>query len=327
MANPAYPRANTGPAQNSVSEGVPGQASTIGTSSIQGGLIPVQPGPDGWGMWLLNRFAPSKVMGIKRSFTLLGLLALSVAPLSSAAGQVRIVGRVVDDLTEFPIPNVRITLLARDGTTLARTETDGTGTFDFSVRRRSGVKIEAARFGYVSNTTPVLYFDNRIFFQVEVRLDPDVILLAPLEVIAWSERPENAMLEGFRRRRETGLGTFITREEFEQRKPSLVTDLLREVPGLDVASTGSGTRPVVRIERAGNRDCTTQIFVDGFLVNRRAIGSDGYRPIDFRIDDAVSPASVEGIEIYKGLGTVPAEFLNPDAICGVIAIWTRRGGD
>jgi outer membrane receptor for ferrienterochelin and colicin len=135
------------------------------------------------------------------------------------------------------------------------------------------------------------------------------------------------VLEGFRRRQQTGLGTFITREEFDKRKPSLVTDILREVPGIDVASTGSGTRPVVRIGRAGNQDCATQIFVDGFLVNRRAISNEGYRPIDFRIDDAVSPASVEGIEIYKGLGTIPAEFLTPDAVCGVIAIWTRRGGD
>jgi hypothetical protein len=266
-------------------------------------------------------------MGIKHSISLLGLIALSAAPLASASGQVRIVGRVVDDLTEFPIPNVRVTVLARDGSTLARAETDRTGTFEFSIRKRSGVKIQAARFGYVSNTTPILYFDNRGYFQVEVRLDPDAILLAPLEVIAWSERPENAMLEGFHRRQETGLGTFITREEFEKRKPSLVTDLLKEVPGLDVASTGSGTRPVVRIERAGNRDCTTQIFVDGFLVNRRLMGIKGNGFIDFRIDDAVSPASVEGIEIYKGLGTIPAEFLNPDAVCGVIAIWTRRGGD
>ena len=47
---------------------------------------------------------------------------------------------------------------------------------------------------------------------------------------------------------------------------------------------------------------------------------------DFRIDEVISPGSVEGIEVYRGLSTVPAEFLNPDAECGVIAIWTRRGG-
>jgi hypothetical protein len=253
-------------------------------------------------------------------------LSLAVLWAMPAAGQIHIEGRVIDDLSEMPIPDARITLLARDGAVLRRTDSNEAGIFAFDVRNTSAVRIRAARLGYEANTTPVLYFADRDFIQVEVRLDPDAILLAPLEVIAWSERPEDAVLEGFRRRLETGLGTYITREEFEERKPALVTDLLREVPGLRVAGTGSGTRPVVRVTRAGNRECITQIFVDGFLVNRRAMSGEGYRPIDFRIDDAVSPSSIEGIEIYKGLGTVPAEFLNPDAVCGVIAIWTKRGG-
>jgi hypothetical protein len=33
---------------------------------------------------------------------------------------------------------------------------------------------------------------------------------------------------------------------------------------------------------------------------------------------------VEAIEVFKGLGSVPPEFLNVYARCGVIAIWTRR---
>ena len=161
------------------------------------------------------------------------------------------------------------------------------------------------------------------FFQVEVRLDPDAILLAPLEVIAWSERPMNGLHEGFKRRVRNGFGTFITRDQVERRNPVLVTDLLRDVPGLQVSASASGLRPAVRIGRSAGYNCATQIFVDGFLMNRRM----GFQPDDFRIDDAVSPQSIEGIEIYRGLSTVPAEFLNPDADCGVIAIWTRRGGD
>jgi len=266
-------------------------------------------------------------MRSRRPLLVLGLIGLWVVLASPVEAQVRIVGRVIDDLTEFPISGARVTLLTWDGAELERTEADPAGNFSFWVKRRSGVKIRVAHFGYEANTTPTLYFDNRSFFQVEVRMDPDAILLAPLEVIAWSERPEDAMLEGFRRRVQTGLGTFITREEVEDRHPALVTDLLREVPGLQLASSGRGNRPAVRMALAGSQDCATQIFVDGFLVNRRAIGNDGYQPMDFRIDDVVSPESVEGIEIYKGLGTVPAEFLNPDAVCGVIAIWTRRGGE
>ena len=253
-------------------------------------------------------------------------LALALFSSMPAAGQVRVEGRVIDDLTTTPIPGAEVHVLSRDGSVLRRTTSNDMGIFTFEVRRASAVRIRASRLGYESATTPILYFGEREFFRVEVRLDPDAILLAPLEVIAWSERPDDAVLEGFRRRLETGMGTYITRKEFEDRRPSFVTDLLREVPGLQVAGSGSGTRPIVRVERAGSRDCMTQVFVDGFLVNRRSLSADGFRPMDFRIDDVVSPNSIEGIEIYKGLGTVPAEFLNPDAVCGVIAIWTKRGG-
>lgn len=72
------------------------------------------------------------------------------------AGQVRIVGRVIDDYTEDPLGQVDITLLAPDGSVLARSETGDAGTFDFSVRRLPAVRIRATRFGYRGNTTPLL---------------------------------------------------------------------------------------------------------------------------------------------------------------------------
>lgn len=258
---------------------------------------------------------------------LLVTLFLTLTLSAPAAGQVRIVGRVIDDLTERPLSQARIAIFARDGSTLDRAETASDGTFAFEVNNVKAIRINARRIAYESNTTPLLYFDGRKFFQVEVRLDPDAILLAPLEVIAWSERPMNALHEGYQRRLGNGFGTFITREDVERRNPFLVTDLLRDIPGLQVSASGPGLRPAVRIGRSAGYNCTTQIFVDGFLMNRRLGFGGGYQPDDFRIDDAVSPRSIEGIEIYKGLSTVPAEFLNPDADCGVIAIWTRRGGD
>ena len=100
-----------------------------------------------------------------------------------------------------------------------------------------------------------------------------------------------------------------------------------EAAGRSRAGGPHGPSGSVRIGRSAGYNCTTQIFVDGFLVNRRTGYGQGYRPEDIRIDDVVTPASIEGIEIFRGLSTVPAEFLSPDADCGVIAIWTRRGGD
>ncbi len=259
--------------------------------------------------------------------TLFITLLFTLGLVTPASPQVEIVGRIIDDFTEMPLDQAEVTLLARDGSILERVRTSETGTFEFEVQNVKAVRIAARRFGYRSNTTPILYFDHREFFQVEVRLDPEAILLAPLEVIAWSEVPENALQEGFFRRVENGFGTYITREEVEARNPVFVSDLLRDLPGVQVTGSGSGLRPVVRMARSAGKNCMTQIFVDGFLINGRMLTADGsLAPSDFRIDDMVSPQSIEGIEIYRGLSTVPAEFLNPDADCGVIAIWTRRGG-
>jgi hypothetical protein len=253
------------------------------------------------------------------------LLLLTLAPATPAAGQVHIVGRVIDDSTERPLESAQVTVRATDGRFLGRVETETTGTFEFTVDRVSAVRIDVRRLSYRANAMPILHFDGRKFFQVEARLAPDAILLAPLEIIAWSEVDMSPFLEGFRQRLRGGLGLYITRDDIEARHPTYVADLLREIPGIVVTGSGVGSRATVQVGRSTASRCETQIYVDGFLLNRRT-GVGRSLTEDFRIDDAVTPLSVEGIEVYRGISSVPAEFLNPDAECGVIAIWTRRGG-
>ena len=45
------------------------------------------------------------------------------------------------------------------------------------------------------------------------------------------------------------------------------------------------------------------------------------------VDELVQPMDVEVIEVFRGLGSIPPEFLTPQARCGVIAIWTKRSSD
>jgi hypothetical protein len=253
------------------------------------------------------------------------VLLVTLALAAPTAGQVHIVGRVIDDATERPLGDAQVTVRTTDGRFLARMETEPTGAFEFKVDRVSAVRIDIRRMSYRANSMPILHFDGRRFFQVEARLAPDAILLAPLEVIAWSEVDPSPFLEGFRQRLRGGLGLYITREDIEARHPTYVADLLREIPGIMVTGSGVGARASVQVGRSVASRCETQIYVDGFLLNRRT-GVGRSLIEDFRIDDAVTPLSVEGIEVYRGISSVPAEFLNPDAECGVIAIWTRRGG-
>ena len=57
-------------------------------------------------------------------------------------------------------------------------------------------------------------------------------------------------------------------------------------------------------------DCPPSYFVDGFPF-----------AVDGPLNQAMSPAEIEGVEIY--FGNVPAQWGGSRAMCGVVLIWTR----
>lgn len=231
-------------------------------------------------------------------------------------------GRVMEETNEVPIAFAAIRIMDRELRQLGHAETDAEGRFNYVVRDQAGVYLEVDRIGYEATRTPFLWFDGHHYFDLEVRLDREAVLLAPLEVLA-RRRTESPVLESFRHRTELGMGWYLTRADIEARNPSRVTDLLAEAPGVHLSSSGYGVSRVVQMRGGASAGgCPVQVYLDGMHLNN----NEG--PADVRvvaIDDYVSPGSVLGIEIYRGLSTVPAEFLNRYARCGVVALWTRRG--
>ena len=257
----------------------------------------------------------------------LALAAVTAAVPGAAHGQagdsIRLQGRVVEAESVEPIAFVEITVLDRELRLLGKTQSDKEGFFSATVPTdEKGVHLLAQRIGYREAQTPFLWFDEYDAFQLEIRLDREALLLAPLEVVARS-RSQSPVLQNFEARREQGLGHYITRDQIEEANPRMVTDLLVRVPGVRLQSGGSGLRRVVQISRASSvLSCPTQVYIDGMRVNTD-MGPPEARMV--AIDDYVDPGSVEGIEVYRGLSTVPAQFLNEYAKCGVVVIWTRRG--
>jgi hypothetical protein len=255
---------------------------------------------------------------------LLGL-ALLAAAAAAGAGQVRVAGRVVDAVTASPVAGALVTAQEADGRVISRIETREDGTFAFLLDTRALVGIDARRIGYRVTTLPLLHVDGRDFIPVDVRMEPDAIRLAPLEVVASPRGRPSGFLAGFRERRRTGVGTYVTREEIEARGPTYVADIFRSISGLRVEGDGWGSRSTASVARAGGREgCQALVYIDGVPMNRRP-GTLRAVPVTFHLDGLLSPGDVEGIEIYRGVGSVPIEFLTPDADCGVILVWTRRG--
>lgn len=265
-------------------------------------------------------------MGVRqRATSLLGsciALALCVAAPASGRAQVVLEGNVLDDVTQSRIPGSEVRLLNAEGHTVGFVVTDDSGHFRFTRHNTGWYRFEVRAVGYQPTRTPFVWsMVDHSYAAVEIRLAPHTTLLAPVEVIALSPDRVSPVLENVEHRKTRGFGIQISRQDIEQRHPVVITDVLVEVPGVYAARQGSGaTGRRVYMTRAlpNGGPCHVQVFLDGMLATRDVRGGD----VD--IDQLASPLDVEVIEVFRGLASIPPEFLTPDARCGVIAIWTKR---
>jgi hypothetical protein len=113
----------------------------------------------------------------------------------------------------------------------------------------------------------------------------------------------------FLERRRRGLGTFLTAEDIERRRPRVPTDLLTGVPGLKImpGRTGWG----YRIQ--GRAGCVPTVFVDGHAIQGAADD----------LAEVINAGDIRAIEVYRG-PEVPPQFGTPRVDgCEVILLWTR----
>jgi len=244
-------------------------------------------------------------------------IALATFVADPSLAQLVLEGRVLDDATESPVASARVVLFNRYWQFAARTVTDEAGRFRFERSGRGQYRLEVRAVGYLMAVTPLMWMVENGFAGLEVRLSPNAVLLAPLEIVALTPLSTSGVLDNVEHRRTRGFGYQITREDIEERRPMRLSDILVTLPGVRVGQGrgGAGARSI-SIGRA-LPGCQVQIFLDGTQVNR---GGGG----DVLIDDLVSPLDVEVVEVFRGLGSIPPEFLTPEARCGVVAIWTRR---
>ncbi len=262
---------------------------------------------------------------IRLSAALFVSAALLVWPARPTDAQILLNGRVTDDISGAPISEARVFLLNEYRKVVGYETTGSEGSFSFTRGRHVLFRLEAKAIGYQEAVTPLVWMtEGRDTTTVEIRMRRHATLLAPLEIVAMSPPKRSAVLENVEHRRELGLGQHLTREEIQQRRATHISDVLVTLPGVfaDKGRSGPGGRSVYmkRAIPGLPGGCPVRIFVDGVLANR---GGDRAGVI---IDDLVSPLDVAAIEVFKGLSSIPPEFLTPEARCGVIAIWTQRTG-
>jgi hypothetical protein len=226
------------------------------------------------------------------------------------------VGTVLDDLTGRAVATARVLLLDSAANAVARGESDETGRVILVAPGPGVFRIYADRLGYDEMISDTFSLQGTGAVELEVRLAPLPVELDPLFVTALRRRTKLER-QGFYRRQENSVGYFFDQTDLDKWKPTLVSTLLRHVPGVHVMrSRYGGTALLSRRPHGWRGECLMKIVLDGW-----PLGSGGLEDLDAW----VSPYEVLGIEVYPGAGGVgaPVQHRGPDASCGIVMVWTR----
>ncbi|MBM4188506.1 MAG: TonB-dependent receptor [Gemmatimonadetes bacterium] len=255
------------------------------------------------------------------SYLLLRLgLAVALGLPNPLAGQANgTVRGVVLDPRMNPIEDALVTL----HTTGAAQRTDAKGRFKFDKVAAGAHRVTVRALGLGAIHSDLDVFPGLIR-DITFRFPPPVQELD--SVVVNAEPHPSARLASFEHRRQTGMGQYFDRGDFEKMMPVSTSQIFRLLPtgltvrdsaGVPQAISDRGTSIVVDPSTGAPtvRSCQLRLALDGRLL---PAGTS----LDF-----VDPREVHGIEVYQGAGSIPVEYLGGqrDIGCGLIIIWTRSG--
>ncbi len=219
---------------------------------------------------------------------------------------VRVQGTVTDRETGEALEGVSVQLRSESLPHDRDRMTNERGNFVFQPVPRGVYHIRVVRIGYQPiEHTVQLRSDSEL--RVEVELTSEAVALEP--IVVESTRRTSLVRTGFYNRKDRGFGRFVTREDIEDSNAFEVSDLVRRMPGVSVASSNRpGYRGVVTM-RGG---CQPQVWVDGARTVQ-----------PFALDDFLTVHDVEAIEVYNS-AEAPPQYSTDG--CGAVLVWTRRPG-
>ena len=265
-----------------------------------------------------------------------GLMALS----GPALGAQAVHGRLIEVKSEAPVPDAEISLVRDGGFVVEPVRTDSAGRFRISTTTAGFYQVRVRRLGFKPTETPSFWLATGADHEAELRLVPVPRKLDMVRVVAYG-LPGLDWTDGFEARRLRNQGAFKDRSEIVRTNPTLATEALRGMPGIEIVpgSTGGGTRWLVVSSRGRNsiradsggaglgaralpairenfpdldrtqqaNGCPSDVYVDGINVDD--------------VDAVMRADEISAIEVYAGPAGVPPRFR--DHGCGVVLIWTR----
>lgn len=241
-------------------------------------------------------------------------VVLAGAPFGRAASQgaaapavaTAVIAGFVKDTSGVPLGGAEVST----GPSITTT-TGPRGTFRLVGVERGTVTLTIRRLGFRPSVTQWDVDGDSLTLNFQLSRVPAEL---PIVHVTARAQPFDGRLAGFNQRRQHAIGYYITRDQIEKRSDHVVTDALREVPGIRLRNLPGGGREAYV---SGSR-CAAVVFVDGFPATAGRLSQGGGFDLN-----GIDLDAVEGIEVYPNAATMPSEFMAPggDEQCGVVAIW------
>lgn len=250
--------------------------------------------------------------------------AIIALPAVAAAQDATFKGRVLVDSIERPVAGA---VVAIESLKLQAT-TDSLGEFTIKGIRPGAYIIMVRRVGFGALATR-MRFTAREIVEADFLMTPNVQSLPDVKV---ETKPalKPRMVEFEERRTSASGGRFLTQQDFEKRAYSWTSDVLRQLPGLDLVR--DSRRPSQYYVAAGRMQvgsgplssagtpppCFAAVVVDGAFVYQ---GNVGELPFDI---NSIGPAAIAGFEYYPSSASIPVKYNSSGRnTCGLALIWTK----
>lgn len=273
-----------------------------------------------------------------RSILCLGVAGLLAAPVAPLGAQVRsrtlpsgvpkatavdtakrlthgVIDGLVTDTLLAPMRDAEIGILR----TPVKIATGAQGKFRITDVQTGTYILTVRRFGY-RPTASVISVNAGDTLRLTYSLTP--LSAGRLDTVRVTERQMSRNLMEFERRRQLGVGKFLTSADLERRGSIDIGTVLRGFSSLAVVrddATGVTSLQNRRdqgemVNASGAGACPVQVVVDNIMM-----------PSQFDVELLPRPKEIAGIEVYAGPSGTPSQFGGTDRRCGMVLIWTKDG--
>jgi vitamin B12 transporter len=209
------------------------------------------------------------------------------------AGAQQATGSVVDS-TGGALPRARVRVFDASSKEIASTLTTAEGRF--SIAACSGCTLEASLAGFKPSS---LQTGSELHFVLEPAPVSDTVVVTPTREAAPAGQIGASV-------------TTFTREDIERRGSMLISDLVRETPGVAVIQTG-GAGSVTSFFLRGGESSYTKVLLDGIPLNEPG-GTFNF--------GGLTTTNLARVEVVRG---AQSALFGSDAMSGVIQLVTDKG--